>query len=234
MRVVQSRIYLFAQLVIVAIGAGLSPRTQAESLWQAAGLDRPQGRSMVMTQRGIVATSQALASQAGAQILARGGSAADAAIAANAVLGTVEPMMDGIGGDLFALEWDAKNGKLSGLNSSGWAPQKLTRELLNQKGISRMPAKGIHSVTVPGCVQGWKALHERFGRLPWPELFQAAIYYARNGFPVTEIVAAYWNDGKASLTNNAEAGRIFLPNGAARGRTDLPQPRLRPSLGICG
>jgi len=168
---------------------------------------------MVMTQRGIVATSQTLASQAGAQILARGGSAADAAIAANAVLGTVEPMMDGIGGDLFALEWDAKTGTLSGLNSSGWAPEKLTRELLNQRGISRMPAKGVHSVTVPGCVRGWEALHQKFGRLPWRDLFQAAIYYARNGFPVTEIVAAYWDDGRRSLTNNADSSRIFLPNG---------------------
>jgi gamma-glutamyltranspeptidase/glutathione hydrolase len=169
---------------------------------------------MVITQRGIAATSQTLASQAGAQILARGGSAADAAIAANAVLGVVEPMMDGMGGDLFALEWDAKTGQLSGLNSSGWAPGKLTCEFLNQKGISRMPSKGIHSVTVPGCVRGWEALHQKFGRLPWPDLFQPAIYYARNGFPVTEIVAAYWKEAKGSLTNDAEAGRVFLPGGA--------------------
>src|SRR5215472_17213201 len=159
-------------------------------------LDRSQARSMVITRRGIVATSQTLASQAGAQILARGGSAADAAIAANATLGVVECMMDGIGGDLFAIEWDSKTGKLTGLNSSGWSPEKLTREFLNQKGISRMPPKGIHSVTIPGCVRGWEALHKKFGRLPWSQLFQAASYYARNGFPVTEIVSAYWEDGK--------------------------------------
>src|SRR5271169_128793 len=96
---------------------------------------RSHARSMVITRYGIVATAHALASQAGAQILARGGSAADAAIAANAVLGVVEPMMDGMGGDLFAIEWDSKTGKLSGLNSSGWAPEKLTPEFLKEKGI---------------------------------------------------------------------------------------------------
>src|SRR5579863_3724271 len=101
-------------------------------------LDRSQARSMVITRRGIAATSQTLASQAGAQILARGGSAADAAIAANATLGVVECMMNGIGGDLFAIEWDAKTGKLSGLNSSGWAPEKLTVALLKGKGFDQM------------------------------------------------------------------------------------------------
>jgi len=139
---------------------------------------RTQARSMVITRQGIVATSEVLASQAGAQILARGGSAADAAIAANAVLGVVEPMMNGMGGDLFAIEWDAKTGKLSGLNSSGWAPEKLTPEFLRQKGHTSMPAAGIYSVTVPGCVRGWEALHTKFGQLPWAELFKPAIYYA--------------------------------------------------------
>ena len=112
---------------------------------------RDYGRSMVITQQGIVATSQTLASQAGAQILARGGSAVDAAIAANAVLGLVEPMMDGIGGDLFVLYWDAKSGKLAGLNASGPAPRGLTPEFLASKGFDKMPGKGIHSVTVPGA-----------------------------------------------------------------------------------
>src|SRR5579863_6552393 len=113
--------------------------------------DRSQARSMVITQRGIVATAQTLASQAGAQILARGGSAVDAAIAANAVLSVVEPMMNGPGGDLFALIWEAKTGKLTGINASGWAPKKLTIEYLNQQGFSSMPSTGIHSVSVPGC-----------------------------------------------------------------------------------
>src|SRR5205085_10403679 len=113
------------------------------------------GRSMVITQQGIAATSQALASQSAAQILARGGSAVDAAIAANAVLGVVEPMMNGMGGDLFVLYWEASTGKLTGLNASGPAPRALTPEFLNKAGIKIMPTEGIHSVTVPGAVDGW-------------------------------------------------------------------------------
>src|SRR5437016_2975416 len=112
--------------------------------------DRSYARSMVISRQGIVATSQTLASQAGAQILARGGSAIDAAIAANAVLGVVEPMSDGIGGDLFAIYWNAKTGKLTGLNASGWAPKALSIDYLKKKGIGTMPQSGIQSVTVPG------------------------------------------------------------------------------------
>src|SRR5437764_8459773 len=134
--------------------------------------DRSQARSMVISGRGIVATSQTLASQAGAQILARGGSAMDAAIAANAVLGVVEPMMNGIGGDLFAMHWDAKTGKLTGINASGWAPKALTLESLKSAGISSMPQEGIRSVTVPGCVDGWQKLHKNFGKLNWANLFR--------------------------------------------------------------
>src|SRR5512143_2642457 len=110
---------------------------------EAAAQDRSYGRSMVITDRGIVATSQYLASQAGAQVLARGGSAIDAAIAANAVLGVTEPMMNGMGGDLFLIYWDAKNGKLYGLNSSGWAPEGLTLDHLKSKGATTMPADTI-------------------------------------------------------------------------------------------
>ncbi len=176
-------------------------------------MDRSQARSMVITKLGIVAASQALASQAGALILARGGSAADAAIAANAVLGVVEPMMDGMGGDLFAIEWDAKTGKLAGLNSSGWAPEKLTPALLEQKGFKHMPGQGIFSVTVPGCVRGWEALHRKFGKLPWADLFQPAIYYAQNGFPVTAVVETYWRTQKAAMGKDVNGKRVFLING---------------------
>ncbi len=176
-------------------------------------LDRSQMRSLVMTQRGIVAASQTLAAQAGAQILARGGSAADAAIAANAVMGVVEPMNSGVGGDLFALEWDAKTGKLTGLNASGWAPGRLTIDFLRKKGYSKMPGSGIDSVTVPGCVEGWWKLHQRFGKRPWAELFQPAIYYALHGYPVTEWVSAYWQAWASRLTQNPEARRVFLPGG---------------------
>src|SRR5436305_4878900 len=133
--------------------------------------DRSYGRSMVISDRGIVGTSHYLASQAGTHILAKGGTAIDAAIAANAVLGVTEPMMNGIGGDLFLLYWDAKTGKLYGLNASGFAPRKLTIEFLAKQGITAMPHDGIQSVTVPGAVQGWSQSHKRFGRLPWKDLF---------------------------------------------------------------
>src|SRR5579864_9388052 len=174
--------------------------------------DRSYGRSMVITDRGIVATSQYLASQAGAQILARGGSALDAAIAANAVLGVTEPMMNGIGGDLFLIYWDAKTGKLYGLNSSGWAPRGLSIAYLKQRGITSMPQHGINSVTVPGAVEGWSEAHKRFGRLPWKDLFGPAIYYAEHGYPVAELVHGYWQMA-APILQNDEARRVFLPHG---------------------
>ena len=166
---------------------------------------------MVVTRYGIVATSHALASTAGAQVLARGGSAADAAIAANAVLGVTEPMMNGIGGDLFALYWDAKTGKLYGLNASGWAPQALTIAHLAAKGAASMPHEGIDTVTVPGAVAGWDQLHQRFGRLPWKEIFQPAIFYADQGYPVPELIHAFW--GEASRLTDAESRRVYLPGG---------------------
>ena len=175
--------------------------------------DRDYGRSMVVTDRGIVATSQVLSSQAGALILAKGGSAIDAAISANAVLGVTEPMMNGIGGDLFLLYWDAKGGKLYGLNASGWAPQGLTIDLLEKRGITSMPEAGIHSVTVPGAVDGWAKAHQRFGRLPWKELLTPAIYYAENGYSVPEIIRDFWVIGRNRLKQTEEAQRLFLPKG---------------------
>jgi len=168
---------------------------------------------MVISQLGIVAASQSLAAQAGAQILAQGGSAADAAIAANATLGVVEPMMNGMGGDLFAIEWDAKSGQLSGLNSSGWAPAGLTPELLKSKGYARMAQTGIYSVTVPGAVRGWEALHAKFGKLPWAALFQPAIYYAEHGYPVTEWISGQWRLQQRKLANDVNGRNVFLIDG---------------------
>lgn len=179
----------------------------------AAAQDRAYGRSTVITNRGIVATSQYLASQAGAQILAEGGSAVDAAIAANAVLGVTEPMMNGIGGDLFMIYQDAKTGKLYGLNSSGWAPENLTITYLRERGFTRMPQHGIQSVTVPGCVAGWWVAHQRFGRLPWKDLFTPAIYYAEHGYAVPEIIDDFWRFGSKTLMQTREAQRVFLPGG---------------------
>jgi gamma-glutamyltranspeptidase/glutathione hydrolase len=178
---------------------------------------RSHARSMVITQSGIVATSQTLASQAGAQILARGGSAVDAAIAANAVLSVTEPMMCGLGGDLFVMYWDAKAKKLTGLNASGWAPRNLTIEALAAKGHGLMPSSGIHSVTVPGAVDGWDKMHKRYGKLPWKDLFQPAMYYASNGFPVTETIQQHWQDStyQRVLLDSENAKKTFLPNGSA-------------------
>jgi gamma-glutamyltranspeptidase/glutathione hydrolase len=175
----------------------------------AMAQDRSHARSMVITRYGISATSYTLASQAGAQVLARGGSAADAAIAANAVLGVAEPMMNGMGGDLFAIYWEAKTGKLYGLNSSGWAPKGLTIEHLRARDVTRMPEYGIDAVTVPGAVAGWQALHQRFGHLPWKEIFQPAIFYAQNGFPVPELIQAFW----ASDASVLQQPTVLLPNG---------------------
>src|SRR6266849_8773169 len=136
----------------------------ASILLHAQGPGRTYGRSTVITQQGIVATSQALASQVGVQILTRGGSAVDAAIAANAVLAVMEPDMNGVGGDLFVLYWEAATGKLTGLNASGPAPRGLSPEFLTKQGIKEMPSSGIHSLTVPGAVEGWAKIHQRYGK----------------------------------------------------------------------
>jgi gamma-glutamyltranspeptidase / glutathione hydrolase len=178
-------------------------------------LGRNYGRSIVISQQGIAATSQVLASQTGAQILARGGSAVDAAIAANAVLGVTEPMMTGMGGDLFVMYWDAKTGKLTGLNASGPAAQALSPSFLAQHDIKSMPQDGIHSVTVPGAVRGWYQMHQRFGKLPWKDLFHDAIAYAERGFPVYEGAREVWSDPAIvhRLEANAESKRVLLPAG---------------------
>ncbi len=170
---------------------------------------------MVISRRGIAATSQVEASQSAAQILARGGSAVDAAIAANAVLAVLEPMQCGPGGDLFVLHWEAATGKLTGLNASGPAPRALSPKVLAAKGFETMPQEGIHSVTVPGAVDGWARLHGRFGKLPWKTLFQDAIAFAAEGFPVAGMIAEVWADpvSLAKIHANAATARIFLPDG---------------------
>ena len=176
----------------------------------ALAQDRTNARSMVVSPYGIVATSQVQASQAGAEILSRGGTAIDAAIAANATLGVMEPDMNGIGGDLFAIYWNARTGKLYGLNSSGWAPKALTIEHLKSKGETKMPGAGIDSVTVPGAVEGWNELHQRFGRLAWKDLFAPAIFYAEHGFAVQEMIGADWKASQPKLQHDPESRRVFL------------------------
>lgn len=181
----------------------------------APAQDRSTARSMVISKYGIVATSYVQASQAGAEILRQGGSAVDAAIAANAVLGVEEPMMNGIGGDLFAIYFDAKSGKLYGLNSSGWAPQGLTIEHMKARDLQRMPLRSIDAVTVPGAVAGWNALHEKFGKRPWNELFRPAIFYAEQGYAVPELVHEFWSGAPQIFANDAEGRRVYLPEGKA-------------------
>jgi len=182
----------------------------------ARAQDRTQARSMVLTRDGIVAAESPLAAQAGATILARGGNAVDAAVATNAVMGVVEPMMNGIGGDLFAIVYEAKAGKLYGLNASGRAPAKLSIEFLKAKGISgQMPERGIQTVTVPGAVDGWSQLLSRFGTMKFPDLLAPAIHYARDGFPVPELDAAYWSDAENALKADRNASATFLIHGRA-------------------
>jgi gamma-glutamyltranspeptidase / glutathione hydrolase len=183
----------------------------APATLRAQKTDRAHGRSMVIARGGIVATSQVLASQAGAMILARGGSAVDAAIAANAVLGVVEPMMCGIGGDLFVLYRDARSGQISGLNASGPAPAAMSVDALKAAGCKEMPRTGIHSATVPGCVRGWEAMHRKFGKLPWNSLFATAIRLAETGFPMQEMVGRVWESDL--VRSDPEGLRVFYPNG---------------------
>jgi gamma-glutamyltranspeptidase/glutathione hydrolase len=177
---------------------------------------RQQSRSMVMTQYGIVATSQAVASQAGAAILARGGNAVDAAIAANAALGVIEPMMNGVGGDLFAIVYDAKTKKLYGLNASGWAPKGMSIESLKAKGVVKeIPEAGIDSVTVPGAVAGWDALRRRFGKLAMADDVAPAAALAEKGVAVPETDAENWQAFGVPFVASPGFARVFLPDGKA-------------------
>jgi gamma-glutamyltranspeptidase / glutathione hydrolase len=179
----------------------------------ASAQDRSTARSMVISKYGIVATSYVQASQAGAEVLRQGGSAVDAAIAANAVLGVEEPMMNGIGGDLFAIYFDAKSGKLYGLNSSGWAPKGLTIEYMKARDVQKMPLRSIDAVTVPGAVAGWNALHDKFGKLPWKDLFRPAIFYADQGYAVPELVHEFWSEAPQIFANDPEGKQVYLPKG---------------------
>jgi len=214
-----------AALLVVALAVLLSGQQPAEKPTIVAG------RSKVATKYGIVAASQPLAAQAGVQMLERGGNAVDAAITANAVMALVEPHYNGIGGDLFAIYYEARTGKLYGLNAGGWAPAGLTPEFLKAKGIVRMPGGGIHSVTVPGAVAGWDAMRARFGKLPMADLLAPAIFYADDGFPVTDVIADHWAGGAARLAADPLAAETFLPNGRApRAGEVFRNPRLAGTL----
>jgi len=184
----------------------------------AADYDRPAGnrhqsRSVVIASNGIVATSHPLAAQAGLDILKRGGNAADAAIAASAMIGLVEPMSCGIGGDVFVIYWDNKSGKLYGLNGSGRSPYAINRDVFKEKGLDEIPIDGPLAWSVPGCVDGWEMLRERFGTLSMKKLLADSIRYAEEGFPVSEIIGRSWAGSQAALSRWPDSARTYLPGG---------------------
>jgi gamma-glutamyltranspeptidase/glutathione hydrolase len=215
---------LLACLVTAPLSADAQDRA-------AAPLPVP-GRSVVATTHGIVAASHPLAAQAGVQLLAAGGNAIDAAIAANATIGLMEPTGNGVGGDLFAIVYDAKTGTVHGLNASGWAASGLTPALLRSKGMTAMPQRGVYSVTVPGAVAGWHALRERFGSKPFAELLAPAIWYADNGFPLSEVTARAWGGSQTFLASHPNSAATYLPGGRApRAGERFRNPDLARTLG---
>ncbi|HEY3973420.1 MAG TPA: gamma-glutamyltransferase [Candidatus Sulfotelmatobacter sp.] len=212
---------IFAAFLLLSVSSTLA----AQQFSSVPG----QGRSMVVTKMGIVAAPQFLASQAGAHILEEGGNAVDAAIAANAVMGLVQPYVNGIGGDLFAVYYEAKTGKLYGLNASGWTPKSLTIDYLKEHGVDHINPIGVETVDVPGTVAGWDALRSRFGTLPFTELLAPAIYYAQNGFPLAERNARYWV--AKSLMQQPGYKETYLPTGVApKVGDEFKNPALANSL----
>jgi len=200
------------------------------------GQDRLTGRafstrSSVMAQHGMACTSQPLATQAAIDVLKKGGTAIDAAIAANAVLGVTEPEMNGIGGDLFAIVYDAKTKKLYGLNASGRSPYALTLDEFKKRGLQFIPTDGPLSVSVPGCVDGWFSLHNKFGKLPMQQLLQYAIQYARNGFPIADEAAYVWKLSEKKLRKYPNAASVYMPGDKPMTRGELfKNPQLANTL----
>ena len=180
--------------------------------------DRPYGephqsRSTVISTHGMVATSHPLAASVGLDVLKQGGNAVDAAIATNAMLGLVEPMSCGIGGDLFAIYWDNASQKLYGLNASGRSPYELDQSVFKELGLDQIPLDGPLSWSIPGCVDGWFELHDRFGKRQMSELLRPSIEYGTNGFPVTEIIAGYWSKADEAFAEQPDSQSTFLING---------------------
>jgi gamma-glutamyltranspeptidase/glutathione hydrolase len=173
------------------------------------------GRSPAVGTHGMVAASHPLAAQIGMDVLKAGGNAVDAAIAVNAALGLMEPMSCGIGGDLYAMVWEAKTGKLHALNASGRAPAKATRKWFADKGYSEIPGRGPLSWSVPGCVDGWAELHKRFGKAPWKSILEPSIRYAEEGFPMVELIGTYWNGSERRLSEPPDTAKTYLVNGHA-------------------
>jgi gamma-glutamyltranspeptidase / glutathione hydrolase len=188
-------------------------------------------RSEVIARNGMAATSQPLATQVALDILKKGGNAIDAAIAANAVLGVVEPTGAGIGGDLFAMIWSADKGKLYGLNGSGRSPRSLKLEYFKDNGYEFIPSYGPLPVSVPGCVDAWYEMHDMFGRLSMKDILQPAINYAREGFPVTEVIAYYLEKGTNTLKEYPNIKEVYMPGGKTPSKGEVfKNPRLATTL----
>src|SRR6056297_2249636 len=178
-------------------------------------------RSEVIAKHGMAATSQPLATQVALDILKNGGNAIDAAIAANATLGLMEPTGNGIGGDIFAIIWDAKTKKLYGLNGSGRSPRSLTLDYFIENGYEKIPAHGPLPVSVPGCVDGWFEMHKKFGSLEMEKILQPAIDYAREGFPVSELIAYYWGRSAPFLSRFPNFTETFTIDGKAAKKGEI-------------
>ncbi len=194
--------------------------------WMIHGQDRIVGetfttRSEVIAQHGMACTSQPLATQVALDILKAGGNAVDAAIAANALLGLVEPVSNGIGGDLFAIVWDAETEQLYGLNASGRSPRSLTLEYFKENGYEKIPYYGPLPVSVPGCVDGWFELHGKFGTMEMDQILLPAIDYAREGFPVSEVIAYYWERNAKALSGYPNVAEVFMPGGEAPAKGEI-------------
>ena len=182
--------------------------------------NRPTGKSFatsseVLARHGMACTSQPLATQVAVEILKQGGNAIDAAIAADAVLGVVEPMNCGIGGDLFAIVWEAKTSRLHGLNASGRSPQALTLDYFRSNNVDKIPERGPLAISTPGCVDGWFELHKKFGKLPISTLLTPAIRYAREGFPVSEVISSEWAGNGSLIASQPGFKDTYLIGGHA-------------------
>ena len=199
--------FVFPLAILAILTAGVAVGFAADRSMPPAGT---AGRSVVMAPNGMVATSHPLAAQAGLDVLKRGGNAVDAAVAASAAMGVLEPMSCGIGGDLFAIVWDAKSRKLYGLNASGRAAKKATRQFFADKGMAEIPLHGPLSWSVPGCVDGWDELRKRFGTKPFAELLEPSIRYAADGAPVPEVIGGYFRGSESALRKGIGTADVYL------------------------
>lgn len=229
-----TRGFVFLLTIAAVVRAGMAQ--QSESRSPIGRYDRPTGpiqqsRSVVVAKNGMACTSDPRASAAAIRVLEAGGSAVDAAIAANAVLGVVEPMSCGIGGDLYSIVWDSRTGKLSGLNASGRAPAKLNRQVFADQGLAEIPLYGPLSWSVPGCVAGWFDLHGKFGQLSMAQILEPAIELAETGFPVSPVIAAYWAKTEQSFLPWKDSQATFLLEGkkAPKVGDSFRNPRLAQS-----